>query len=71
MELEAAGFRILVPDNAPEGDYPRTTVYDVAGKPATSRRLAKTLNAVVVPGAAPGLPSQADLVVILGADAGK
>ncbi|MEI8306703.1 MAG: LCP family protein [Chloroflexales bacterium] len=71
LELEAAGFRILVPDNAPVGDYPRTTVYDLAGKPATSRRLAKTLKADLVRGAAPGLQSQADVVVILGADAGK
>jgi hypothetical protein len=69
LELEGAGFRILVPDNAPAGDYSRTKVYDVAGKPATSRRLAKTLNAELVRGAAPGVLSQADVVVILGADA--
>ncbi|MEI6778311.1 MAG: LCP family protein [Chloroflexales bacterium] len=71
LELEGAGFRILVPDNAPIGDYPRTTVYDLTGKPATSRRLAKTLKADLVRGAAPGLLSQADVVVILGVDAGK
>ncbi|MBX0328988.1 LCP family protein [Oscillochloris sp. ZM17-4] len=66
LELEGAGFRILVPDNAPEGSYPRTTVYDTTGKPATSRRLAKTLHASTVRGAAPGVLSQADIVVILG-----
>ncbi|NNJ11579.1 LCP family protein [Chloroflexales bacterium ZM16-3] len=69
LELEGSGFRILVPDNAPEGDHPRTTVYDVTGKPATSRRLAKALNADTVRGAAPGVLSQADIVVILGEDA--
>jgi LCP family protein required for cell wall assembly len=71
LELEGAGFRVLVPENAPDGDYPRTTVYDVAGKPATSRRLASTLKADLVRGTAPGVISQADVVVILGADAGK
>jgi hypothetical protein len=71
LELEGAGFRILVPDNAPDGDYPRTIVYDVTGKPATSRRLANTLKADIVRGAAPGVLSQADVVIILGADAGK
>ncbi len=71
MELERAGFRILVPDNAPVGDYSRTTVYDVAGKPATSRRLAKILKAVLVRGAPPGMSSQADVVVILGARMGQ
>jgi LCP family protein required for cell wall assembly len=69
LELEKDGFRILVPDNAPEGGQPRTIVYDVAGKPATSRRLAKTLNAELVQGAAPDILSQADIVVILGDDA--
>ncbi|NTV64644.1 MAG: LCP family protein [Oscillochloris sp.] len=71
LELESAGFRLLVPDNAPEGSYPRTMVYDVAGKPATSRRLAKTLKAELVSGAVPGVLSQADIVVILGDDALK
>jgi LCP family protein required for cell wall assembly len=69
LELESAGFRILVPDNAPEGSYPRTVVYDSAGKPATARRLAKTLGADTVRGAPPGVLSQADIVVILGDDA--
>jgi LCP family protein required for cell wall assembly len=69
LELEGSGFRILVPDNAPEGSYPRTTVYDITGKPATSRRLAKALGAAQRSGAAPGVLSQADIVVILGDDA--
>jgi LCP family protein required for cell wall assembly len=71
LDLEAAGFRVLVPDNAPATDYPRTIVYNVAGKPATSRRLARTLHAELAQGAPPGVLSQADIVVILGADAKK
>jgi LCP family protein required for cell wall assembly len=71
LDLETAGFRIIVPDNAPATDYPRTTVYDVSGKPATSRRLASTLGAELGQGAPPGVLSQADIVVILGADAVK
>lgn len=69
FELERAGFRVIVPDNAPPGDYPRTIVYNVGEKPATSRRLARALNAEVVQGAPPGVVAEADIVVILGADA--
>jgi hypothetical protein len=69
LDLEQAGFTILVPDNAP-GLYERTVVYDRAGNPATSRRLARTLGAEVVSGAPPdGILSEADIVVVLGADA--
>jgi polyisoprenyl-teichoic acid--peptidoglycan teichoic acid transferase len=71
LELETARFRLIVPDNAPAGTYPRTTVYDVSGKPATSRRLARMLKAELVSGTAPGVVSQADIVVILGDDAVK
>jgi LCP family protein required for cell wall assembly len=69
LDLEQAGFKILVPDNAP-GLYERTVVYDRTGNPATSRRLARTLGAEVVSGAPPdGILSEADIVVVLGADA--
>jgi hypothetical protein len=45
-------------------------VYDLTGKPQTSRRLAETLGADLRRGAAPeGVESQADIVVILGNDA--
>ncbi len=69
LDLEQAGFTILVPDNAP-GLYERTIVYDRTGNPATSRRLARMLGAEVVSGAPPdGILSEADIVVVLGADA--
>lgn len=68
-DLERAGFTILVPDNAPNGDYPRTVVYDRNDKPRTSRRVAAALNAEVRTGPPPeGLISQADIVVVLGVD---
>jgi LCP family protein required for cell wall assembly len=69
LDLEQAGFRVLVPDNAP-ALYERTTVYDRTGNPATSRRVARTLGAEVVSGAPPdGIFSEADIVVVLGANA--
>jgi len=50
----------------------QTVVYDVRGKPRTSRRLAETLNAELRAGPLPdGLASEADIVVILGQDATK
>jgi LCP family protein required for cell wall assembly len=69
IELERAGFTIVPPDNAPTGDYQRTVVYDAAGKPATARRLARTLDAELVSGPAPEYLGSADIVVILGANA--
>ncbi|WP_129630489.1 LCP family protein [Candidatus Oscillochloris fontis] len=70
LELEANGFRLLPPENAPEGNYPRTVIYDPSGKPATVRRLSQIFKAEVVRGTAPGVMSAADVVVILGDDAG-
>jgi LCP family protein required for cell wall assembly len=75
-QLESAGFRILVaadapatPDNAP---YPHTLVYDLHGKSVTARTVARTLQADVRSGPLPnGGASDADVVVILGADAAK
>jgi hypothetical protein len=69
LDLEGAGFTILVPGNAPTSDYARTRVYDIGGAPATSRRLARMLDAELVQGAPPdGLFSEAEIVVVLGAD---
>jgi LCP family protein required for cell wall assembly len=70
LDLEQAGFTILVPGNAP-ALVERTTVYSPNGKRATARRLARVLNAVVVDGPPPdGIASEADLIVVLGPDAG-
>lgn len=69
IELEQAQFRILVPENAPPGDYPRTIVYDVNHKPRTSQRVARTLRAEIRRGPPPdGIASLADIVVVLGRD---
>lgn len=69
IELEQARFRILVPENAPPGDYPRTIVYDVNHKPRTSRRVARLLRAEIRRGPPPnGITSTADIVVVLGMD---
>lgn len=69
LDLEQAGFTILVPGNAP-ALVERTTVYNPRAKPATARRLARVLDAMVVDGPPPeGVVSEADLVVVLGPDA--
>jgi hypothetical protein len=69
LDLEAAGFRILVPGNAP-ALVERTVIYNPNGKPATARRLAQALDGEVVDGPPPdGVYSEADLVVLLGPDA--
>jgi LCP family protein required for cell wall assembly len=68
--LEVDGFRMLPVGNAPSFEYAQTTIYDLRGNPATSRRLSQALrNAPVQPGPAPdGIETQADILVILGAD---
>ncbi len=69
LELESAGFTILIPGNAPTSDYARTRVYDTGGAPATSRRLARLLDAELVRSAPPeGLFSDAEIVVVVGVD---
>jgi LCP family protein required for cell wall assembly len=69
LDLEQAGFTILVPGNAP-ALVERTTIYNPRGKSATARRLARTLSGQVVDGPPPeGVASEADLVVVLGPDA--
>ena len=69
LDLERAGFRVLVPDNAPF-TVERTVVYNPSNHPATSRRVARTLGAELVNGPLPaGLASEAQVVVILGPDA--
>lgn len=69
LDLERAGFRVLVPDNAPAG-VERTVVYNPYGNPATSRRVARSLGAELVNGPPPaGLVSEAEVIVLLGADA--
>ena len=68
--LEQAGFTVIPADNAPAGDVQKTIVYDLKGKPRTSRRLAELLGAELRPGPAPeGIASEADIVVVLGQDA--
>jgi LCP family protein required for cell wall assembly len=70
LRLEQAGFTMLPADNAPTSDTQQTVVYDLRGKPRTSRRLAETLNAELRAGPPPdGVASEADIVVILGMDA--
>lgn len=66
-ELDRAGFRITIADNAPPGSYPRTIVYNVKGKLRTAKRVAETLHAEVVNTPPPeGIISTADIVVVLG-----
>jgi LCP family protein required for cell wall assembly len=67
-ELERAGFRLIAPGNAPAGDLAQTIVYDITGKPRTSRRLARQLGAQLRQGAPEGLTSAADIVVVVGRD---
>jgi polyisoprenyl-teichoic acid--peptidoglycan teichoic acid transferase len=69
LELEQEGFRMVPPGNAPPGDYPRSIVYDQRGKPATAQALARRLDAEVRTGAPEGFFSEADVVVVLGANA--
>jgi LCP family protein required for cell wall assembly len=70
LRLEQAGFTMLPPDNAPASDAQKTVVYDVRGKPRTSRRLAEELGAELRAGPPPeGVASEADIVVVLGQDA--
>ncbi|HEU4326947.1 MAG TPA: LCP family protein [Roseiflexaceae bacterium] len=70
-ELEGAGFTVLRAADAPSTDVQRTTVYDLGGKPRTSRRLAELLNAELRQGAPEGVVTEADIVVMLGSDAVK
>jgi LCP family protein required for cell wall assembly len=70
-ELERAGFTLIAPGNAPAGDIPQTVVYDLTGKPRTSRRLASQLGAQLRQGAPEGVTSAADIVVVVGQDAAK
>lgn len=72
IQVEQAGFTVLVAANAPATDVQQTIVYDAHDKPRTSRRLAKLLGAVVRQGAPPdGIVSTADVVVVLGHDLAK
>jgi LCP family protein required for cell wall assembly len=70
LELEQAGFTVIPADNAPSA-VSKTVVYDMKGKPRTAARLAKQLGALVVTGAPEGVAGEADIVVLLGADAAK
>jgi hypothetical protein len=67
-ELERAGFTLIAPGNAPAAGAPKTIVYDLAGKPRTSRRLARQLGAELRQGPPDGVSSAADIVVIVGQD---
>jgi LCP family protein required for cell wall assembly len=70
--LEQEGFTVLPAANAPSSDVPATIVYDITGKPLTSRRLAGLLGAELRRGAPPaGVVSEADIVVILGQNAAR
>jgi LCP family protein required for cell wall assembly len=70
-ELERAGFTLIAPGNAPATDLPKTIVYDLTGKPRTSRRLAQQLGAELRQGAPDGAASAADIVVVVGGDQAK
>jgi hypothetical protein len=59
---------MIAPDNAPALDVQKTMVYDLKGKPRTSRRLAELLGAELRQGAPEGVTTTADIVVILGQD---
>jgi LCP family protein required for cell wall assembly len=69
LELEQEGFRLVPPGNAPPGEYPQSIVYNQGGTPATAQALARRLNAELRSGAPAELFSEADVVVILGANA--
>ena len=71
LELEQAGFTMVPAGNAPFSDAPKTLVYDVTGKPRTSQRVARQLNAELRQGAPEGIAPAADIVVVLGADAAQ
>jgi LCP family protein required for cell wall assembly len=72
LDLERAGFTIIPAGNAPASDSPKTVVYDLRGKPRTSQRIAEQLGAELRQGPLPeGAASDADIVVLLGLDAGK
>ncbi len=68
-EIERAGFTVIPAGDAPAADVPRTVVYDLTGKPRTSRRLTQLLGAQLVQGAPAGVTTDADIVVVLGKDA--
>jgi LCP family protein required for cell wall assembly len=70
-ELESAGFIVVPAADAPTGVVQRTVVYDITGKPATSRRLAQLLGADLRRGPPEGVATQADIVVVLGQDAAR
>ncbi len=66
LAIEAAGFVVLPPADAPEQQ--RTTVYDVAGNPRAARQLATQLRADLQRGPPPAeIASTAEIVVVLGA----
>jgi|HigsolmetaAR201D_1030396.scaffolds.fasta_scaffold12715_3 LCP family protein required for cell wall assembly len=72
VDLERAGFTLLVAGNAPQTNPDKTIVYNLRNKPRTSQRLADMLGATVQSGPLPeGAESDADIVVILGRDAGR
>lgn len=69
-ELETVGFTVIPAGNADGVDAPKTIVYNLNNKPRTSKRLADLLKGSVQTGALPdGVTSEADIVVILGAEA--
>ncbi|MEO7908370.1 MAG: LCP family protein, partial [Roseiflexaceae bacterium] len=70
-DLERAGFTLTASSNAPATDLPKTIVYDITGKPRTSRRLAQQLSAELRQGAPEGVVTNADIVVIVGQDGAK
>ena len=70
-ELERQDFTLTAPGNAPATDFPKTIIYDLTGKPRTSRRLAQLLNAELRQGAPEGVATSADIVVVVGQDAAK
>ena len=68
LDLEQRGFTMIPAGDAPSADMERTTVYDVTGKPATAQAVARVFGAQVQRGTPEGVLTDADIVVILGAD---
>jgi len=67
-ELEQQNLTVIPAGDAPRDDIPRTIVYNARNTPRTARRVADLLNAELREGTPDGIASDADVIVVLGAD---
>jgi LCP family protein required for cell wall assembly len=67
-ELEQQRLTIIPAGDAPRDDIPRTIVYNAHNTPRTARRVADLLHAELRDGVPDGIASEADVIVVLGAD---